>query len=297
MPTSCWSTICKPIENAVSTMIYAPLMQGQFDALVSLAFNISLGQFRDSDIVRHLNSGDYLAAANGFDLWRKARLHGRVMVVDALVRRRAAEKAMFLDHPSGPPSAPTPMVTPEMDFGATSRRRAARQPRRRRPMTTMNPTRRAADRAPTGDIAEAVRRLAERTQDAIPPSLEIPLPPGATVAPPEELASDAPVEEAARPMKHRAERLSSSRCRALHAAAAPREPSRSDSGRPGARQPHGRRTRLAASSTACRRRSTRTRRRPRSKPKPTAAAAPMPQRVVREGLPDFDQPAERTPRR
>jgi GH24 family phage-related lysozyme (muramidase) len=27
----------KPIENAVSAMIFAPLMQGQFDALVSLA--------------------------------------------------------------------------------------------------------------------------------------------------------------------------------------------------------------------------------------------------------------------
>ncbi len=83
-------------------MLYAPVMQNQFDALVSLAFNISPGQFRDSDILRNLNGGDFLAAANAFDVWRKARIHGRVMVVDALVRRRAAEKALFLEHPERP---------------------------------------------------------------------------------------------------------------------------------------------------------------------------------------------------
>ena len=187
----------KSIENAVSNMIYAPLMQGQFDALVSLAFNISLGQLRDSDIVRLLNSGDYLGAANAFDLWRKARLHGRVIVVDALVRRRAAEKTLFLQHPSGPPSAPTPMVTPEMDFGT------GEPPQR--PRTNPIPPRANDDEepetprsgpAPSGEIAEAVRRLAEKTQNAIWPSIEIPLPPGASIATPEGPATYAPVEEA-----------------------------------------------------------------------------------------------------
>ena len=85
----------RPVEDAVASFLYAPLMQNQFDALVSLAFNISPGQFRDSDILRNLNAGDFLAAANGFDLWRKARIHGRVMVVDALVRRRAAEASLY----------------------------------------------------------------------------------------------------------------------------------------------------------------------------------------------------------
>ena len=91
----------RPVEDAVSLLVYAPLMQNQFDALVSLAFNISTGQFRDSAILRNVNAGDFLAAANGFDLWRKARIHGQVMIVDALVRRRAAEKGLFLEHPSG----------------------------------------------------------------------------------------------------------------------------------------------------------------------------------------------------
>jgi len=174
----------RSIESAVSTLIYAPLLQTQFDALVSLAFNISLGQFRESEIVRHLNAGDYLAAASGFDLWRKARLNGRVMVVDALVRRRAAEKSMFLQHPSGPSPAPTPMVTPELDFSGDA------PVRREPPRQTMadefdqNDNARAGP-APANDIAEAVRRLAERTQEVVTPVREIALPPGASVAPPE----------------------------------------------------------------------------------------------------------------
>lgn len=185
----------KPIENAVSNMIYAPLMQGQFDALVSLAFNISMGQFRDSEIVRLMNSGDYLGAANAFDLWRKARLHGRVIVVDALVRRRAAEKALFLDHPSGPPSAPTPMVTPEMDFGGEPPQRPRSTPTPPRANDDDEPETPRAGPVPSGDIADAVRRLAEKTQNAIRPSIEIPLPPGASVAPPEEFANDVPEGE------------------------------------------------------------------------------------------------------
>src|SRR5690349_4848302 len=108
----------RPIEDAILSMIFAPLSQNQFDALVSLTLNISPAQFRDSDILRLLNGGNFLSAANAFDVWRKARIHGRVMVVDALVRRRAAEKAMFLEHPNGRPTAPTPLVKAELDTGS-----------------------------------------------------------------------------------------------------------------------------------------------------------------------------------
>lgn len=170
----------RPIEAAISAMVFAPLMQGQFDALVSLAFNISLGQFRQSEIVGHLNAGNYLAAANGFDLWRKARLNGRVMVVDALVRRRAAEKALFLEHPSGPPSAPTPLVTPEMDFGSNEPPPArAAAPSRDDDEPEAPPT---VPPDSDSEIARAVRRLAESMQGAVRPAQEIPLAPGSVVA-------------------------------------------------------------------------------------------------------------------
>lgn len=141
----------KAVEDAIYGMVYAPLNQPQFDALVSLGFNIGAARLGDSDVIRNLNAGDFVSASNAFGVWRKARIHGRVMVVDALVRRRAAEKAMFLEHPAGRPSAPSPLVVPEADIenGISD-------------MTS--PTQTETPGAPSAlDMAEAVRRLAERT--------------------------------------------------------------------------------------------------------------------------------------
>jgi GH24 family phage-related lysozyme (muramidase) len=142
----------RPIEEALLDLIYAPINQNQFDALVSLVFNISPGQFKDSGILRSLNAGDYIGAAAGFDPWRKARIHGRVIVVDALVRRRAMEKAMFLEHPDGRPAAPTPMVTPELDVTGVDAP-AIQPPQPTRPAVTEL------------DVAEAIRRLASPAND------------------------------------------------------------------------------------------------------------------------------------
>lgn len=151
-----------PAEEIIQTSVYAPLGQHQFDALVSLAFNISPGQFRDSEVLRALNAGDFIAAANGFDAWRRARINGRLIVVDALVRRRTMEKAMFLDPPSGRPIAPTPLVTPEHDaaLGEPAMRPASEGPAARHPAGAPEA---ANDEHPPPDVAEAVRRVAEAT--------------------------------------------------------------------------------------------------------------------------------------
>lgn len=267
----------KSIENAVSNMIYAPLMQGQFDALVSLAFNISLGQLRDSDIVRLLNSGDHLGAANAFDMWRKARLHGRVIVVDALVRRRAAEKTLFLQHPSGPPSAPTPMVTPVMDFGNGEPPQRTRVALPAQANDDEEPEAPRSGPAPSGEIADAVRRLAEKAQNAIRPSIEIPLPPGVNVAPPEGLATYAPVEEAP-PMAYEA----------------PSAPPEAEEPEPAPQEPVTAEDLARASRTVAERVSNILTGVQKKIDSHEASAAPQ-QRVVREGLPDFNAPAEKAP--
>ena len=54
-------------------------------------------------------------AAESFSAWRKARVGGKLIVVDALVRRRTAEKNLFLNHPSGLSSTPSAVVRPECD--------------------------------------------------------------------------------------------------------------------------------------------------------------------------------------
>ena len=86
----------EPYEELVNSNVYAPLTQSQFDALVSLAFNIGPQAFLSSHVLNSLNNGRPLDAAAGFDEWRKSRINDQVYVVDALVRRRTAEKALFL---------------------------------------------------------------------------------------------------------------------------------------------------------------------------------------------------------
>ena len=46
-----------PFEDVVNKTIQRPLNQAQFDALVSLAFNIGAGAFRKSTVARRINEG------------------------------------------------------------------------------------------------------------------------------------------------------------------------------------------------------------------------------------------------
>jgi lysozyme len=78
-------------EAAVNSLVKVPLSQPQFDALVSLVFNIGSGAFRNSTLLRKLNAGDTEGAAAEFQRW----CHAGDQVLPGLVKRRAAEAAMF----------------------------------------------------------------------------------------------------------------------------------------------------------------------------------------------------------
>ena len=66
--------------------------QGSFDALVSFAFNAGLGNLQRSTIRAKANRGDWEGAAQAFMAWTK----GGGKVLPGLVRRREAERALFL---------------------------------------------------------------------------------------------------------------------------------------------------------------------------------------------------------
>lgn len=66
--------------------------QGSFDALVSISFNFGLGNLQRSTIRMKANRGDWEGAAAAFMMWTK----GGGRVLPGLVRRRVAEKALFL---------------------------------------------------------------------------------------------------------------------------------------------------------------------------------------------------------
>jgi len=96
----------EPYEAMINESIYAPLSQSQFDALVSLSYNIGPRAFMASNVLHCLNNGRPLEAAASFDEWRKSVIEGKTYVVDALVRRRTAEKALFLRPVEGVVAAP-----------------------------------------------------------------------------------------------------------------------------------------------------------------------------------------------
>lgn len=79
----------------------APTTQAQFDAMVSLAWNIGAPRFKSSTLVRLHCAGDYAGAAAEFEKWNKAGSK----VIKALVKRREEERALYL---SGDAAAPAP---------------------------------------------------------------------------------------------------------------------------------------------------------------------------------------------
>ena len=79
-------------EYTVNSSVKVPLNQYQFDALVSLAYNIGSSAFKSSTLVKKLNSGDYKGSADQFNVWVNAG--GKRM--QGLVNRRDKEKLLFL---------------------------------------------------------------------------------------------------------------------------------------------------------------------------------------------------------
>ena len=109
----------KPLESVIRDTVRAPLNQNEHDALVSLLFNIGEENFKRSTVLRKLNAGDKLGAAQAFEKWTKAKINGELVTLDGLVRRRAAEKSLFLMPTDASLVVPTSDVQPasECDGG------------------------------------------------------------------------------------------------------------------------------------------------------------------------------------
>jgi lysozyme len=108
------------VAHAVNEQTFTPLTQNQFDALCAFAFNIGLDNFKRSSVLRRVNEGSLLQAACAMEMWRKADFEGERIVVDALVRRRSAEKTLFLTPAGGWVPAPSPIVRPKVDYDAVN---------------------------------------------------------------------------------------------------------------------------------------------------------------------------------
>ncbi len=69
-------------EDAINNNVTVPINQNQFDALADFIYNVGIGAFKNSTLLRILNTGDYAGAAQQFDVW-------------ANKNRRAADTTLF----------------------------------------------------------------------------------------------------------------------------------------------------------------------------------------------------------
>ena len=81
----------KKISSQLNKHLVTNVTQNQFDALVSLAYNIGLGAFHNSTLLRQLNRGNFVGASHEFLRWNKS--NGKPLL--GLTRRREREKLLF----------------------------------------------------------------------------------------------------------------------------------------------------------------------------------------------------------
>jgi lysozyme len=82
--------------SRIQTFITRDLNDNQFSSLVSFAYNVGVGAFAKSSVLKSANAGDAEAVARRLNLWNKAG--GRVL--PGLVKRRAAEGLLYQKNPS-----------------------------------------------------------------------------------------------------------------------------------------------------------------------------------------------------
>ena len=78
-------------NDTVNRLVTFPITQAQHDALTDFCFNAGTGNFATSTLLKKVNAGDMVGAKAEFGKWIYAGGH----VMNGLVRRRAAEAALF----------------------------------------------------------------------------------------------------------------------------------------------------------------------------------------------------------
>ena len=80
--------------RTVRKAVQVDLAQHQFDALVDFCFNTGRGNLLGSSLLRYINQREFDSALSQFGLW----VHTGGKILPGLVRRRAAEAALFFGH-------------------------------------------------------------------------------------------------------------------------------------------------------------------------------------------------------
>lgn len=79
------------LQKALASVIHVDVTEGQFVALLSLVYNIGMGNFRTSTLLRELNKENFVNAGNEFARW----IYVKRQPNEGLMRRRAKEREVF----------------------------------------------------------------------------------------------------------------------------------------------------------------------------------------------------------
>lgn len=105
--------------KAVQALCTRPPSRNELGALVSLAYNIGLGDdtknppvpgLCNSTALRQHNAGNHEAAARAICLWDKAKVNGVLTTLPGLTARRAREQALYLTPDVPAAQAPLPQA-------------------------------------------------------------------------------------------------------------------------------------------------------------------------------------------
>ena len=83
------------VQTAINKFVKIPLRQNQFDALVSFIYNEGIAAFSGSTMLKMINAGSFITAANEFPKWDKEHVHGILQPNPGLHARRLLEQALF----------------------------------------------------------------------------------------------------------------------------------------------------------------------------------------------------------
>jgi lysozyme len=83
--------------KTVQDSVTVPLLQHQFDPLVSFTFNVGATAFIKSTLLHLLNTGDFVGTALQFGHW----VYAGSLLSSGLANRRKVEAAMFNGSPGG----------------------------------------------------------------------------------------------------------------------------------------------------------------------------------------------------
>lgn len=86
----------KQYELSVCRLITVPLDDCMYDALVDFTFNEGGGALQRSTLRQKLNRKEYSDAADALLKWEWARVKGKWVKLPGLVKRREAERWLFL---------------------------------------------------------------------------------------------------------------------------------------------------------------------------------------------------------